>query len=185
MPRQKTFTSGVTRVGLVEDRFAADGRHADRVAVAGDAAHDAFGNPAASCIVDWAEAKRIHQCDRPSAHREDVAQDATRAGRCTLVGLNCRRMVVALDAERTRNTVTEVDDTGVLARSHENPWRFGRETLEVDTRGLVGAVLRPHHRVHRKFERVGLTAKNLVDGFGFVVGQSKGAMQRLSHIFQT
>ena len=37
-PRHSTLTSGLLGVGLVEHDLAADGRHADRVAVAGDAA---------------------------------------------------------------------------------------------------------------------------------------------------
>ncbi len=90
----------VALVGGVEDDLAADRRHADRVAVARDAADDALGDPTAAGVVERPESQRIHERDRPGAHREDVAQDAADTRRRTLVGLDGRRVVVALDADR-------------------------------------------------------------------------------------
>ena len=117
----------VVAVGVVEHRFAADRRHADRVAVAADARHDAFEQVARARVVERAEAQRIHQRDRPGAHREDVADDAADAGRRAFVGLDRRRVVVTLDAHRDREPVADVDDARALARADEHPRRLGRE----------------------------------------------------------
>ena len=65
----------VAGVGLVEDRLAADGRHADAVAVVADARDRAPEAP-----VGRAEAQPVEQRDRPRAHRDDVAQDPADPG---------------------------------------------------------------------------------------------------------
>jgi hypothetical protein len=71
----------------------------------------------ASCgCVEIAEAQRVQQRDRPRAHREDVADDAADAGRRALIGLDERRVVVALHLEDRREAVADVDRAGVLAR---------------------------------------------------------------------
>ena len=111
----------VVAVGLVEHDLAADGRHTDGVAVTRDARHDAFGDPPAAGVVERAEAERVHDRDRSGPHGEDVAEDAADAGGRALVGLDGRRVVVALDAEGGGDAVADVDDAGVLARSDEDP----------------------------------------------------------------
>ena len=70
--------------------------------------------------VRLAEAQAVEQRDRPSAHGDDVAQDAADAGRRSLERLDRRRMVVALDLERDGLAVAEVDHPGVLARPLEH-----------------------------------------------------------------
>ena len=122
----------VVRVGLVEDDLAADGRHADRVAVAGDAGHDALGDPAAAGVVERPEPQRVHQGDGAGAHREDVAEDAADAGGRALVGLDGRRVVVALDADGGGDAVADVDHAGVLARADEHARPFGGQPAQVD-----------------------------------------------------
>ena len=77
-PEAEHVDQRVVLIGGVEDDLAADGRHADGVAVAGNAGHDAFGDPAAAGVVERAEPQRIHEGDRAGADREDVAQDARR-----------------------------------------------------------------------------------------------------------
>ena len=109
--------------------------------------------------------------DRAGAHREDVADDPADAGRRTLVRLDRRRVVVALDADRDRQAVAHVDHTGALARPHEHPGRLGGEPAEVALGRLVGAVLRPHHRVHRELEIGRVAAEQLDDGLVLVVGE--------------
>ena len=125
-PRQSTLTSGLSGVGLVEHDLAADGRHADGVAVAGDARHDALGDPPAAGVVERAEPERVHHGDRAGTHGEDVAQDAADAGGRALVRLDGRRVVVALDADGGGDAVTDVDDAGALARADQHPRRLGR-----------------------------------------------------------
>ncbi len=58
----------VAAVALVEAGLAADGGHADRVAVAADPVHDAFQQVAVLRIVERAEADRVERRDRARAH---------------------------------------------------------------------------------------------------------------------
>ena len=74
----------VAGVGLVEDRLAADGRHADAVAVVADA-----GDRAPEAPVGRAEAQAVEQRNRPRAHRDDVAQDPADPGGRALERLDC------------------------------------------------------------------------------------------------
>ena len=84
----------------MEGALAADGRHADAVAVAADAGDDARAAGAGSSGASGlAEAQRVEQRDRPRAHGEHVAQDAADAGRRALVGLDEGGVVVALHLE--------------------------------------------------------------------------------------
>ena len=105
----------VALVGRVEDELAADGRDADAVAVAADAADDAVHEMAGVRVARVAEAERVEDGDRAGAHGEDVAQDAADAGRGALVRLHRGGVVVALDLERDRQPVADADDAGVVA----------------------------------------------------------------------
>ena len=163
----------VVGVGLVEDELAADGRHADGVAVAGDARHDALGDPAAAGVVEGSEPQRVHRGDGPGAHREDVAEDAADAGGRALVGLDGRRVVVALDADGGGDAVADVDDAGALAGPDEHVGRLRRQPAEVDATRLVAAVLRPHHREHRQLEVVRFSTQDPTDVVELVIGQAQ------------
>jgi hypothetical protein len=121
----------VVAVCVVEHDFAADGGHADRVAVAADSRDNAFEEIARARIVEAAETQRIHQRDRTRAHGEDVTDDAADPRRRALVGLDCRRVVVTLDAHRNREPFTDVDDARAFARTDQHPRRFCGESLQV------------------------------------------------------
>ena len=101
----------VRRVGVVEDRVAADGGDADAVAVVADAA-----DRAAELEPGLAEAQAVEERDRAGAHGDDVAEDPADPRRRALEGLDRGRMVVALDLERDGLAFAEVDDARVLAR---------------------------------------------------------------------
>ena len=60
-PEAEDVDERVVLVGGVEDRLAADRRHADRVAVARDPGHHALGDPAAARVVERPEAERVHR----------------------------------------------------------------------------------------------------------------------------
>ena len=147
-PEAEHVDERIAGVRVVERDLAADGRDADAVAVAGDAGDHAFDDaPVARAVgtVERAEAKRIHQRDRPRAHREDVADDAAHAGRGTLVRLDERRVIVRFDLEDSRQPVADVDGARVLARSLQDARTGRRQLLQMDARALVAAVLGPHH----------------------------------------
>ncbi len=171
----------VVAVAVVEHDLAAHRRHADRVAVAADAGDHAFDEIAGAGVVERTEPQRVHERDRTRAHREDVADDAADARGRALVGLDRGGMVVALDADGDREPVTDVDDAGALARTDQHPWCLGGKPTEVALGRLVGAVLRPHHRVHRELELGGLAVQQLDDGAELVVGESELPMQGFAH----
>ena len=83
-------------------------------------------------VTHRAEEEGIHDRERASPHREDVAQDATDTRRGTLVGLNGRGVVVALNANRHRDTVTGINYTGVFTGSDQDAVPFGGESAQVN-----------------------------------------------------
>ena len=107
----------VVLIGGIEHGLTTDGGHADGVAISGNPGHDAFGDPPAAGVVQRAEPQRVHERDRAGPDGEDIAEDAADAGGGALVGLDGRRVVVALDAEGGRDAVADVDDPGALARA--------------------------------------------------------------------
>jgi hypothetical protein len=114
----------VALVGRVEDDLAADVGQAQAVAVAADARDDAVDDALGVGVLRVSEPQRVHHCDRPRAHRQDVADDAAHTGRGTLVRLDVRRVVVALDLERDRQALADVDDAGVLTHADEQDVDF-------------------------------------------------------------
>ena len=74
------------------------------------------GDGAVEVVVGRAEAEQVEERDRPRAHRRDVAEDPADAGRRALERLDRRRVVVALDLERDRLALAEVEHARVLAR---------------------------------------------------------------------
>jgi hypothetical protein len=88
-------------------------------------------------------------------------------------------MVVALDLERDRLPVSEVDDAGVLPRPLQDAGARRRQPLQKQRRVLVPAVLRPEEREDRQLEVVGIAAEQLLDTFQLPVGEPEGTMERL------
>ena len=151
----------VVVVALVEVGLAADGRHADAIAVAADAGDDAGDEMAGLGMVGRAEAQRVEVGDGARAHGEHVAHDAADAGRRALVGLDVARVVVALHLEDDAVAVAEVDDAGVLAGALDHLRARRRQRLQPDARGLIGAVLAPHDREDAELGEARLAAEDL------------------------
>ncbi len=107
----------VAVVGGVEGDAAAHRRHAEGIAVAADAGHDAGHEVARLRVVGRAEAQHVEAGDRPRPHGEHVAQDAADPRRRALVGLDEGGVVVALHLEHAGEPVADVDHAGVLARA--------------------------------------------------------------------
>ena len=83
--------------------------------------------------------------------------------------LNKRRVIMRLDLERTGPAVTDVDDARILARPLHHQLAARRQALQVHTRGLVRAVLAPHHAENTKFGARGFApAEQVLDFFKFV-----------------
>ena len=164
----------VARVGPVEDRLAADGRHADAVAVVADARDRAPEAPAR-----LAEAQAVEQRHWPRTHRDDVAQNPADPGGGALERLDRARVVMALDLERDRLALAEVDHTGVLAGPLQHALARAREALQQARRVLVAAVLRPEQREDRQLEVIRLALEQLTDPGELGVGKTERLMERL------
>jgi hypothetical protein len=170
---------GVRRMGRRELHLAAHGWDADAVAVAADPGHHALEQPSVPLLVERAETKWVEQRDRPGPHRDHVAHDPADPGRGALVRLDRRGMRVGLELEHGRDPVAHIDRAGVLTRADEHRATLGGQAAQVDLRGLVGAVLGPHHGVHRELVAVGIAAERRTDRSELVVGESELAVQRL------
>ena len=96
-------------VGRVEVDLAADGRHADAVAVARRCLPPRR-RTGSGCAARSSGPKRseLSSAIGPRAHREDVAHDAAHARRRALVRLDRAGVVVALDLEDDRQPVADV-----------------------------------------------------------------------------
>ena len=164
----------VVLVRRVEDELAADGRDADAVAVVPDAGHGALDLPAPR-----AEAEAVEQRDRPRTHCDDVAEDAADARRRSLERLDGGRVVVALDLERDRLSVAEIDDAGVLARPLKHVGAVRRQPAEERRRVLVPAVLAPEEREDGELEVIGVALEQRADALQLAVGQPEGSVERL------
>ncbi len=101
--------------------LASEGRHADRVAVAGDAGDNTGEQIPVVGFGERPETERVPDAHRAGPHGEDVAEDSPDAGRRSLVGLDEGRMVVALDPQRRQPTVAEIHHPRVFPRAQYDP----------------------------------------------------------------
>ncbi len=168
----------VALVDGVEDHFTADVRQPQGVSVSADTGHNAVDQTRGVRMVDRAEPQRIHDSDGTCAHRNDVADNAPDAGCRTLVGLNEGRVIVGFDLEGHGPAVPDIDDAGVLTDPHQEVFLHGvgdlvTELAQVHLRGLVGAVLAPHHRVHGQFRSGGPASEDLDDPLVLVFLQAQ------------
>ncbi len=164
----------VVPIRLVEDSLAADGRHADRVAVRADARHRPV-----EARVAGREAKAVEERDRPGSHSDDVAQDPAHPGRRSLERLHGGGVVVALDLEADGLAVAEVDHAGVLTGALQDAFPLGGKPFQQEGRMLVAAVLRPEEREDRQLEVVRLAPQQVDDPGELPVRQSERAMDGL------
>ena len=150
-------------IGLVEIGFAAHRGHADAIAVAADARDHAPDQMFHLGMVGPSETQRVHVGDRPRAHGEHVAQYAAHAGGRALIGFNIARMVVALHLEDCRQlravrAVADIDHAGILAGAANHLRPGGGQLFQMQARGFVAAMLRPHDRKYTELDHVGRAA---------------------------
>jgi hypothetical protein len=86
---------------------------------------------------------------------------------------------VALDLERDRLAVAEVDHAGVLARALQDAGSVGGKPLQERRGVLVAAVLRPEQREDRELEVVRIPAEQLSDSVELPVRETERLVERL------
>ncbi len=162
----------VVVVASVEIGLPAHRRHADAIAVIADARDHTRHEMPRLRVIRRAKAQRIQVGNRPSAHGEDVAHDAADPGRCALVRLDIGGMVVALHLENGSEPPAEINDAGILARSLDDALASGRQGLQPDLGGFVGAMLRPHHRENPELGKVRLAPEQFLQALIFMGGEA-------------
>jgi len=88
-------------------------------------------------------------------------------------------VIVALDLERDREPVAEVDHACVFAGPLQDTFAGGGQPLQQRRRMLVAAVLGPKQREDGELEMIRLPAEQVADLLKLAVRQPKGAMKRL------
>ena len=148
-------------IGRIEIGLAANGRHADAIAVAADAGNHALHEMLHLRMVGPPEAQCVQVRNGASAHRKDIPQDTADAGGSTLIGLDIGGMVMALHLEDRRLTVADIDDAGIFARAADHLGTGGRQLLQMQARGFIGTMFRPHHREDAEFGDIRLAAERV------------------------
>ena len=110
------------------------------------------------------EKESVHGGHRPGTKGENIPDDASDPGGCSLVGRHRGRVIVAFRLERRSKTVSEVDDSGVFTWSEDDLRPPCGEMLKKMFRGLVAAVLRPHNPEDPEFAFIGLPSEGGFDG---------------------
>ena len=182
-PGGEGVDQAVAVIGGVKTHLAADGRHAEAVAVAADPGHHTGDQRPGLRMLRIAEAQRVHRRDRARAHGEDIAQDAADPGRRALIGLDIGGVVVALHLEHHRLPITNIDDAGILARAADHLRAGGRQGAQPFLRGFVGTMLVPHGREDAEFGEARRPAQKLQDALVFVRLQAMAGGQFLGDVW--
>src|SRR5690606_28793191 len=111
---------------------------------------------------------RIHGCDRARAHGEHVAQDAADARCRALIGLDIRRVVVALHLEDNPLALTDIDHPGIFAWALNNLWSVSWKRAQPLFRAIIRAMLVPHGREDAEFGESRLPADQVENTLIFV-----------------
>ena len=166
------INEGVAAVGGGEHRLASHVRHADAVAVAGDAGDDTLEEVAVARGVQRAEAQRVQERDGARAHREDVADDAADARRGALVRLDGRWVVVRLDLEDDGEPAANVDNARVLlAGLHAHRLAGSGEAAQQGLGVLIAAVLTPERAEQPQLDAVGFALNPADDEVVLLTGE--------------
>ena len=150
-------------IGGVEIGFAANCRYTHAIAIAADPGDYALHQMLHLGMIGPSKPQRIGIRHRTSAHGEDIAQYAANTRCCALIGLNVGWVVVALHLEDRGLIVANVDNASILARTTNDPRGLGRQFLQMEARGFVAAMFRPHDREDAQLNHIGFTAQRFQD----------------------
>ncbi len=174
-PQREHVDQGIAAVGRLEDALAGHRGHSEAVAVVGDARHHAGQDPSVAeaglPVVQRPKPQRVHHCDRPRAHGENVPQDAAYPGGRALERLDEAGVVVRFDLEGDGVAVPDVDDAGVLPRPLHHQLAACGQFLQVQPGALVGAVFAPHHAEDAQLGVSGFAAQQRDDLLVLALGQ--------------
>ena len=180
MPQDAKAKNVDQRIALetfVEIDLAADRWDADAVPVVRDTGNHTGEEPPVGgdlplATGDRPKPQRVEQKLRSRAHGKDVPNDATDTRRRALERLDRARMIVALDLERDRPPITDIDDPGVFFPCFDQDVRpAGGKFLQLFPRILIRTVLAPHDRENPELGKVRFASENFLDALKFISGQ--------------
>ena len=171
----------ILRIARLEADFPADSGDAKTISVVGNAANHAIKDAAvlrgflfARILTsgDFTKTQRVEHGDGPRTHAENVAQDATHAGRGALKRFHVTRMIVRFDFERRDETIADVHDARVFSRALHDELAARGQALQVHFARFVGAVLAPHHAEDAQLRDVRIAPEDLFDARVFFGGEA-------------
>src|SRR6185369_5245907 len=120
-------------------------------------------------MVQRSETQTVHGCNRPRAHRKDVAKDSADTGCSALKRLDECRVIVRFDLERRAPAVAEIDNARILTWRNDHSWSSCRQSLQMNARRFIRAVLGPHDRENTEFGKTRFTAKQFLYSVEFLL----------------
>lgn len=76
-------------------------------------------------------------------------------------------MIVRLDLKGNAPIFSDIHDTRILARRHDNAFAGRWQPLEMHARRFIRAMLRPHYAEDAEFSQIRVAAQNLDDSIKF------------------
>ena len=160
-------------VARVEEDFSPHHWNPKTISVISDTFYNAFYQPFRTWMFWIAKSQTVQLCNRSCTHRENISIDTTHTSSCTLIRLNCRRMIVTLNLKCATYTIPQIDDARVLFASfYKHLISILRERFKPFNGILVRAVFTPHHRVYAHFREIRGAAKYLFDGSKLISSQA-------------
>jgi len=162
----------IIRIARFEDHLATDGGNTEAIAIMRDAAHHSVKDSTilrgGAVAGDRAEAQRIKHRNRARAHGENIAENSADAGGRALKRFHEAGMIVRFDLEDGDQAVANIDYAGVFARALHHVLAVRRQTAQMDSRGLVGAVLAPADAENSELGEIRIAAQDLLYACVFV-----------------
>src|SRR5690606_39464951 len=114
-------------VTAVEREISPHNRNPDTIPVSPYPFHHVFKEVPVLFPVERSEIERIHQRDRPSAHRENITNDASHPSRRTIMGINVTLVIMTLHRDGKRCPFAETDNRCIITWAEYDIGAAGRE----------------------------------------------------------
>jgi len=118
------------------------------------------------------KAQRVQIGNRPRAHGEDIAHNTADTGRSPLIGFDEAGVVVAFNLKYGGIAIADIDHACILAGTLDHLRAAGRQCLQPEARGFVGAMFRPHDGEYAQFRDIWGAAQNVQDDLVFILCQA-------------
>ena len=168
----------VVLINGVKPGFATNVGQTQTVAIETNSTHHSGCDAGGVGVSERSKAQSVHHRHRPCAHGNNVANNSAHTGGCALEGLDEAGVIVAFNLEGNCPAFADVNNPSVFSHAHHQVFAHGVVDLltklsKVDLRGLIRAVLAPHHRIHGELAGGGPAAQQRLDLLVFVGPKAK------------